>query len=226
MQLVRDDNDSLAVGAHVAQHVKELVRLLRRQNGGRLVEDQHVGPAVEDLDDLDGLLLRDRHVVDLLRRVDVKAVAVTDLLHLPVRRGHVELLPVVQAKHDVLRCCEHVDQLVVLMDHADLVVERVFRAADRDGLPADQDLSAVREINSGQHVHQRRLAAPVFAEQRQNFAVVDRQADVVIGHHTAEALRNVSQFHCANSFQGCHPFFSGCEHLIIVFLLYHSSDFK
>ncbi len=39
---------------------EELARLLRREHGGRLVEDQDVGPAVERLQDLDPLLLADR----------------------------------------------------------------------------------------------------------------------------------------------------------------------
>ena len=40
VQLVGDDNDRLAVGLHVPHNGKELVRLLRRQDGRRLVEDQ------------------------------------------------------------------------------------------------------------------------------------------------------------------------------------------
>ena len=79
MQLVRDDDEGFAVGLHVAHDLEQLVRLLRRENGGRLVEDQDVGAAIEHLDDLDGLLLRDGHVIDLLVGVDVKAVPVADL---------------------------------------------------------------------------------------------------------------------------------------------------
>ena len=55
-------------------HGEELVRLLRGEHGGRLVENEDVRAAVEHLDDLDGLLLRDGHVVDLLIGVDVEAV--------------------------------------------------------------------------------------------------------------------------------------------------------
>ena len=39
--------------------LEQLVRLLRRQHGGRLVEDEDVGAAVERLQDLDALLLAD-----------------------------------------------------------------------------------------------------------------------------------------------------------------------
>ena len=43
------------------------LRLLRRQHGGRLVEDQDLGAAVERLQDLDPLLLADADVLDLRR---------------------------------------------------------------------------------------------------------------------------------------------------------------
>ena len=219
VQLVGNDDDGLAVGAHVAQHLEELVRLLRGQNSGRLVQNQDVGPAVENLDDLNGLLLRDGHVVDLLGRVDVESVPVADLLNPFVGRSHIELLPLVESKDDIFRGGEYVDQLVVLVDHADLVVECVLRAADRDRLSADQDLAVVGEVDACEHIHQRGLAAAVFAEQGQNLAVIDRQVDPVVGDNRAKTLGDVSQFNRANSFQGCHPFFSGCEHLIMVILL-------
>ena len=57
VQLVGDEDDGLAVGAHVAHDLEQAVRLLRGQNSGRLVEDQDLRPAEQDLDDLDGLLL-------------------------------------------------------------------------------------------------------------------------------------------------------------------------
>ena len=43
----------------LADDLEQLVRLLRGQHGGRLVEDQHLGAAVERLQDLDPLLLAD-----------------------------------------------------------------------------------------------------------------------------------------------------------------------
>ena len=47
-----------------SEDLEELARLLRRQDGGRLVEDEDVGVAVERLQDLDALLLADRDVLD------------------------------------------------------------------------------------------------------------------------------------------------------------------
>ena len=57
VQLVRDYDYGLAVVAHVAQYGEELVRLLRSQHRRRLVEDEDVRAAIQNLDYLDGLLL-------------------------------------------------------------------------------------------------------------------------------------------------------------------------
>ena len=65
--------------------LEQLVRLLRGQHGGRLVEDQHLGAAVERLQDLDPLLLADRDVLDLRARVDREPEPLRELAH-PARR--------------------------------------------------------------------------------------------------------------------------------------------
>ena len=47
-----------------AQALEQLASLLRSEHGSRLVEDEHVGPAVEVLQDLDALLLADGELPD------------------------------------------------------------------------------------------------------------------------------------------------------------------
>ena len=186
VHLVRDDHDGLVVVSHVAQHREELVRLLRGEHGGRLVEDQDVRAAVEHLDDLHGLLLRDGHVVDLLVGVDLKAVGVADLAD--SLRGRLEIELALEAEHDVFRRRQHVHELEVLVDHADAEIERVLRRADHDGLAVDGDLALVGEVDAREHIHQRRLAAAVFTQQRQDLAPVDVQPALVVGLDRAEAL--------------------------------------
>ena len=51
---------AVPAASQLAQHAEQLLRLLRRQHRGRLVEDQHLRVAVERLQDLDALLLADR----------------------------------------------------------------------------------------------------------------------------------------------------------------------
>ena len=202
VQLVGDDDDGLAVGAHIAQHVEELLGLLRGEDGGGLVEDERVRAAVEDLDDLDRLLLGDGHIVDLLGRVDVEAVAVADLLDPGVGGLDVQLARLVETEDDVLRCGEHVHELVVLVDHADVVVEGVLRRADGGEHTVDIDFALVGEIDAGEHIHQRRLSAAVFTEQGKDLAPVDGQVDAVVCDDLAKALGNVSEFNCTIVVQG------------------------
>ena len=206
VELVRDDDDGLAVFFHVAQHGKELLRLLRRQHGGRLVKNQNVCTAVEHLDDLDRLLLRNGHIVDFLRRIDVEAVAVTDLLDLRICGLDVEAAALVQTEDDIFRGGEDIDQLVMLVNHADLVIEGILRRANGDGLAVCQDFALVGKVDACQHIHQRGLAAAVFAQQGENLTAPQTQTNAVVGDDRAEALGDIPQFDCVNSFQGCHPF--------------------
>ena len=63
-QLVRDDDDRLALLAHAPQDGEELVDFLRREHRGRLVENQQLRAPVERLQQLDALLLADRQRLD------------------------------------------------------------------------------------------------------------------------------------------------------------------
>ena len=215
VELVGDDDKGLAVGLHVAHDGEQLVRLLRGQHGGGLIQNEDVGAAVQHLDDLDGLLLRNGHVVDLHVGVDVKPVAVADFLHLFTGVGQIQLA--LQTQNDVLRGGEQVDQLEVLVDHADTEVEGILGRCDGHRLVVDVDLSLIGEVDAGEHVHQRGLAAAVFTQQGQDLALAQLHVDGVVGHHGAKPLGDVLHFDRAFVFQGCHPFFRrrGLQHLVM-----------
>ena len=175
MKLMGDDDDRLAIGAHIAHDREELVRLLRRQDSGGFVEDQHVRAAVKYLDDLDGLFLGDRHLIDLLVRVDLEAVTVRDLRYCLADGGTVQLALVpLQTEDDVFSCGKDVDQLEMLVDHTDALVEGVFWRPDGHGLAVHEDLALVGVVDSTKHVHQRGFSAAVLTEQRENFALAKR----------------------------------------------------
>ncbi len=60
VQLVADEDDRVALVGQPTQDREDLLGLLGRQHGRRLVEDEDPGVAVERLQDLDPLLPADR----------------------------------------------------------------------------------------------------------------------------------------------------------------------
>jgi hypothetical protein len=65
-QLVGDEDDGRPLIPQLFQHLEQMIRLLRGQNPGRLVQDQDAGAAIERLEDLDPLLQAHRQILDLL----------------------------------------------------------------------------------------------------------------------------------------------------------------
>ena len=66
VELVRDEEDRVALGLELAQVAEQRLDLLRHQHGGRLVEDDDLRAAVEHLQDLDPLPLADAEPLDQL----------------------------------------------------------------------------------------------------------------------------------------------------------------
>ena len=113
---------------------------------------------------------------------------------------------VLQTQNDVLRGGEYVYQLEVLMDHADAVRKGILGGGDGDGLAVHQNFTFIREVDTGQHIHQRGFSAAVFAQQGQNFPLVNIQGNVIVGDDLCEALGNVFELNRDFSFQIDHPF--------------------
>ena len=126
MQLVRDDNHGLAVCLHVAHDVKETIRLLRRQNGSRLIENQNVCSAIENFYNLNSLFLRDRHVIYFLTGIYDKSVFVAYFLDV-CRHGLNVKFGILGTERYILSCRKYIYKFKMLMDHTDSAVERVFR---------------------------------------------------------------------------------------------------
>ena len=139
VQLVADEDDRVTLGGEASEDLEDLLGLLRRQHGGRLVEDEDPCLPVERLEDLHPLLPADRQRADLDIGVDVEPEPLAELDDpaiglVPIEEDRVRhrLL----AEEDVVGDRQHRDQHEVLVDHADPARDRVGRAADRDGLPS------------------------------------------------------------------------------------------
>ncbi len=186
-----DEDDRLARGAELTEVLEEILRLDRRQDRRRLVEDQGLHASVERFQDLDPLLLTDGEVLDERARIDLEAVRVGELTDLRLGGAAVQDRTILVAEDDVLGHRERVHQDEVLVDHADPECDGRARARDLGFLPADDDASAVRRIHPVEDAHQRRLAGSVLTDQRVDLSGPELQRDVVVREHTGEALRDV-----------------------------------
>ena len=74
VQLVCDEHDSLTLVLHHAEGLEQIVDLSRREHGGGLIEDQHLDPAIQQLEDLDALLFTDGELPDTGRGIDRQPV--------------------------------------------------------------------------------------------------------------------------------------------------------
>ena len=195
VQLMRDDDDGLAVRLHSSKHVEQARDFLRSEHRRGLVQNQNIRAAVEHFDDFDRLLFGYGHIVNSLLRLDMEAVLFGDFRHLLVDLLQVVASLFLQAEHDVLRSRKQVHQLEMLMNHADFQRVRVLGRAD-DYLPAvHKNLPLVGIVNSGEHIHQGRLAAAVFAQNGENFSLIHIQVHRIVRDDTAESLGNAPHAH-------------------------------
>ena len=196
VQLVADEDDRDALALQVAEDLEEVRRLLRRQDRGRLVEDEDLRVAVERLHDLDPLLLPDGDAVDRGARVDGELEGLRQVANAPLGSGLVEedaFAPRLDAEHDVLGHGHDRNEHEVLMDHADPGFDRVLGGRELGALALEQDLARVGLVQAVEDVHQRRLAGAVLAEQRVHFAARQLEVDVVVGDDARELLHDPAQ---------------------------------
>ena len=98
------------------------------------------------------------------------------------------------AQHDVLRGGEDVDELEVLMHHADMMAEGILRGGDDRLLPVHIDLPLVGVVDARDHVHERRLAAAVLAEERKDLPLLQGEIDVPVRRDAAEIFADTFEF--------------------------------
>ena len=164
MELMRYYDDRLSVVSHIFDYVKQLFRFLRGKHGGRLIEDEYIGAAVQDLDDLQSLFLRDRHAVHLLIGIHLKAVFSAYFFNPLLYLAQIVSSLFPDSERDILGGGEHIDKLEMLMDHSDSEVVGILRGTYGDFFSVNINMSGIRKIQSGKHIHKRCLAASVFTE--------------------------------------------------------------
>jgi hypothetical protein len=193
---VRDEDDRQALAAQLGEVAEQLVDLLRHEDGGGLVEDEHLRPPEQHLRDLDPLALGDRQLLDQPVRAEAEAVALGHLAQPPLRGAGVEqdaAAARLAAEDDVLEDREVLGQHEVLVDHADAGGDRGGRGAEPRRLPAEEDLALVRLVHAVEGLHERRLAGAVLADERVDLAGADDEVDVGVRHHAGEPLGDAAQ---------------------------------
>ena len=194
-QLVGDQNHGAALVAQVAQDPEQVVRLLRGQHAGRLVEDQDAGAAEQRFEDLDALLDAHGQIGDAGIQIDLEAVFPLQRCDLLARAADAlgQGQAALGAEQQVLQDRERLDQHEVLVDHADARPDRILGAVDLALLPVDPDGPAIGPVVAVEDVHQRRLAGAVLADDAVDRAGGDLQIDGLVGVDRAEALVDAAE---------------------------------
>ncbi len=194
-QLVGDQHDRSTLVAQVAEDAEQMVRLLRRQHPGRLVENQDARAPKQRLQDLDPLLDADRELAHRRIEVDVEAVLALEPgdLGAGARRAGRERRAALGAEQQVLQDRERLDQHEVLMHHADAGCDRVLGALDLAILAVDPDDPPIGLVEAVEDVHQGGLAGAVLADDAVDRAARDREVDVLVGVDRAEVLVDTEQ---------------------------------
>ena len=189
-ELVADEDDAPAGVGHRSQGPEELVHLLRRQHGRRLVHDQDPRAAVEHLEDLDPLLLADRELPDLGPRVDPQPECARPGRRSPRRSaGPQQEARRSQAEQHVLGHRLRRDQREVLVDHPD-ARPRSRRAATRTstGSPSTPDLPASGRYRPDRMFMSVLLPAPFSPRRAWISPVPEVEVDIVVGDDAGEGL--------------------------------------
>ena len=105
------------------------------------------------------------------------------------------------AQDDIVARRKQIHELEMLVNHTYFVFKGVDRRFYDHFFSVHEDLTFVREVNACEHIHQRGLAAAVFAENGKYFAFTHVEIDVCVCDDASESLRNV--FHFNNDFAHC-----------------------
>ena len=197
VQLVRDEQDGLALACEVAHDLHELFNFLRRQHGGGFVKNQNFIVAVEHLQDFDALLHADGDVLDPGVRIDRKAVFFRKRDDTLPRFLFLEESGLVRfdAEDDVVQHGKDLNELEMLVHHADVQRIGVVGVLDLDHLAVFFDRSRFRLIETEQDAHERGFARAVLAEQRMHLSPPQLQRNVVVGLDAGEFLCDVQHFY-------------------------------
>ena len=157
-----DNNDRLTVIPHLTKNMEQLLCFLWSQNRSRLIQDQDICPTIKYLDNLYCLLLGNRHIIDLLTRIYLKSIFITDIFNFFGSFLDIQLAG--QSENDIFCRRQHIDQLKMLMYHTNSKLQRILRGFDHYFPSIDKYLSLIRKVNSRKHIHQSCLSTSILSK--------------------------------------------------------------
>ena len=175
--------------------------LTHAQRGGRLVENQHLGPEVDGPGNGNGLpftagecahgLIRlaqtDPHLRHLLHGHPVRGLEVDEL-------ERAELFLRLPAHPEVPGHRHQRDHRQILVDRGDTGLDGVAGAAEFDLGPAHQDLPLGRRVDAGHGFDEGRLARAVIPQEAMALAGMNRKGDTGQGDDGPEVLFDIAKF--------------------------------
>ena len=165
---MRDIDDADALGFQIGDEAEQHFDLVRRQGGGRFIQDQDTGVVRQRLGDFDDLLLADAQLVQHGIRVD----RLFQPLH--QRAGGSRLLAGVDvdakagggaAKKDIFDDGHVGKQVQVLKHDADASGDSIGVGPELDRLARHLDPAFGQRLDPGNHPRQCGFAGTVFADQ-------------------------------------------------------------
>ena len=194
-QLVGDEDHRLALIFQPPQDAKQMVRLIRGQNPGRLVQNQDIGLAIQRLEDLHPLLMAHRQIFDQGIRIDVQLVLprqIRQRLARPRQRG-VQHRAILGPQDHVFQYGEILHQLEMLEHHADPGANGALAVGDGGEFAIHKDLTGIGFVKAVEDRHQRRLARAVLTDDAVDGAFRHGNVDVFVGLNRTEGFGNALQ---------------------------------
>ena len=186
-----DEDHRAAFVTQLAQDVEEAGDFGWAQVRRRLVEDEQLGAAQNGLHDFHALLAAERQRADTSVGLEVEAVGAAGRADAAGDGGRPQpATGGVPPEHHVLGDRHRGDEHEVLMDHPDAGGERLARRVTAEWPVLEDNRARVGTHHPEEHVHERRLAGSVFAEEPDDGARRDDQVDRGIGAHGAVRLRD------------------------------------
>ena len=191
---MRNINDAHAPVAEHVDNSEQMLDLVLRKRGGRLVKYDDLRTIGDRLRDLDHLTLRNGHRAHDPVRIDIDAQLVEYFHGLPVHFGlvdHQSEMLRVTPQPDIIHNRALQSLIQLLMDHGHAIVQRLSAVFEVDFFAFQEDGSTVLVINAEQALHQRGFACAVFSHQSMDGSPFQRQRNMIERLDAREGLRDI-----------------------------------